>query len=72
MEVEVNIEAEDFDKLQIVHTGTAYVTLVALDDKGKPTEVPKLVLKTKQEEERYSEGEIRMETRLRNRKSKNK
>jgi acyl-CoA hydrolase len=68
MEVEVYIEAEDLNKSQKVYTGTAYVSLVALDEKGKPTEVPKLVLQNKEEEERYAEGEYRMHTRLENRK----
>jgi acyl-CoA hydrolase len=68
MEVEVYIEAEDLNKSQKVYTGTAYVSLVALDEKGKPTEVPKLVLQNKEEEERYAEGENRMDTRLKNRK----
>jgi acyl-CoA hydrolase len=68
MEVEVHIEAEDLNKSQKVYTGTAYVSLVALDEKGKPTEVPKLVLQNKEEEERYAEGENRMDTRLKNRK----
>lgn len=68
MEVEVKIEAEDLNKSQKVHTGTAYVTLVALDEKGKPTEVPKLVLRNDEEQKRFQEGEERMNTRLKNRK----
>jgi acyl-CoA hydrolase len=68
MEVEVKIEAEDLNKSQKVHTGTAYVTLVALDEKGKPTEVPKLVLRNEEEQRRFQEGEERMNTRLKNRK----
>jgi len=68
MEVEVKIEAEDLNKSQKVHTGTAYVTLVALDEKGKPTEVPKLVLRNDEEQRRFQEGEERMNTRLKNRK----
>lgn len=68
MEVEVNIEAEDLNKSQKVHTGTAYVTLVALNDNGKPTEVPQLVLKDKEEEDRFIEGELRMNARLKKRK----
>jgi acyl-CoA hydrolase len=70
MEVEVQVKAEDLNKSQKVYTGTAYVTLVALDEKGKPTEVPKLILQNKEEEERYREGENRMEIRLKNRKKK--
>ncbi|MDR4489298.1 MAG: acyl-CoA thioesterase [Candidatus Nitrosocosmicus sp.] len=68
MEVEVKIEAEDLNKSQKVHTGTAYVTLVALDEKGKPTEVPKLMLNGEEEEKRFKEGQERMESRLRSRK----
>ncbi len=70
MEVEVDIEAEDLNKSQKVYTGTAYVSLVALDEKGKPIEVPKLILQNKEEEERYAEGENRMQIRLSNRKKR--
>jgi len=70
MEVQVDIEAEDLNNSQKVHTGTAFVTLVALDEKGKPIEVPKLLLQNKEEQDRYVEGENRMEMRLRNRKKK--
>jgi acyl-CoA hydrolase len=72
MEVEVNIEAEDLNKSQKVLTGTAYVTLVALDENGKPTEVPKLILQNNEEEERFLEGENRMQIRLKNREIKKK
>ena len=68
MEVEVKIEAEDLNKSQKVHTGTAYVTLVALDEKGKPTEVPQLLLRDEEEKSRFLEGQVRMEMRLKNRK----
>ena len=68
MEVEVKIEAEDLNKSQKVHTGTAYVTLVALDEKGKPTEVPKLILRNEEEQRRFQEGEERMAARLKSRK----
>jgi acyl-CoA hydrolase len=68
MEVEVTIEAEDLNKSEKVLTGTAYVTLVALDNKGKPIEVPKLILQNIEEEERFIAGENRMQLRLKNRK----
>lgn len=68
MEVEVTIEAEDLNKSEKVLTGTAYVTLVALDNKGKPVEVPKLILQNIEEEERFLAGENRMQLRLKNRK----
>jgi acyl-CoA hydrolase len=72
MEVEVNIEAEDLNRSQKVLTGTAYVTLVALDEKGKPIEVPKLILQNIEEEERFLEGENRMQIRLKMREIKKK
>lgn len=69
MEVEVNIEAEDLNKSEKTHTGTAFVTLVALDEKGKPMQVPKLIIRDSSEEQRFLEGENRMNNRLRNRKT---
>ena len=72
MEVEVNIEAEDLNSSQKTLTGTAYVTLVALDEKGKPVEVPKLILQNNDEQERFLAGENRMKLRLKNRNNGNK
>ncbi|MGN6350667.1 MAG: acyl-CoA thioesterase [Candidatus Nitrosocosmicus sp.] len=71
MEVEVNIEAEDLNSSQKSLTGTAYVTLVALNEKGKSVEVPKLILQNDEEEKRFLAGESRMQVRLKNRKKEN-
>lgn len=65
MEVEVTVESEDFDRGTRVRTGTAFVTLVALDKNGKTTEVPPLLLNTAEDKVRFSEGEKRMQQRLR-------
>lgn len=65
MEVEVDIDSEDFDGGARVRTGTAFVTMVALDKNGLGTEVPQLLLETDEEKKRFSEGEKRMMTRLR-------
>ncbi|HIH46609.1 MAG TPA: acyl-CoA thioesterase, partial [Candidatus Nitrosotenuis sp.] len=46
MEIEVRVEAEDLIKGTRTLTGTALVTSVALDEDGRPTPVPKLILKT--------------------------
>jgi acyl-CoA hydrolase len=46
MEVEVTIEAEDLGIGERVLTGTALVTVVALDEHGKPIEVIPLILNT--------------------------
>ena len=64
MEVEVTIEAEDLDDSTRVHTGTAFITLVALDKYGKPTEVPHLILAGEDDKRRFQEGESRMLSRL--------
>jgi len=46
MDVEVGIETERLKEGKILKVGSAYLTMVALDDKGRPTEVPRLILKT--------------------------
>ena len=41
-------------------TNTCFVTMVALDDDGKPTAVPRLLPKTELDRTRYAAGEARM------------
>lgn len=65
MEIEVDIESENLDTGSRVKTGTAFVTIVALDSGGKPTSVPNLLAVTEEEQRRFAEGEQRMQTRLR-------
>lgn len=64
MEIEVNVEAEDLDDNSKVHAATAFVTMVALDKYGKPTKVPHLIIEDENDKKRYSEGELRMNSRL--------
>lgn len=64
MEVEVTIETENLDDGTMLRTGTAFVTTVALDRNGRPTEVPQLLLKTLDDRRRFREGEARMRSRL--------
>jgi acyl-CoA hydrolase len=64
MEIEVNVEAEDLDDNTKVHAATAFVTMIALDKYGKPTKVPHLILDYDNDKKRYSEGESRMNSRL--------
>lgn len=68
MEVGVRIEAENPVTRETRYIGSAYVTMVALDDLGKPTRVPPLTLKTKLEKERAKRAEKRREFRLKMRK----
>ncbi len=64
MEAEVRIEAENLMTGEKVHTGTAFVTMVALDEKGRPAEIQPLILSTEEEKKRFREAEERKKKRL--------
>lgn len=64
MDVEVKIQAEKIKEAKKVDIGSAYLTMVALDEKGKPTKVPGLILKTKEEIEKSKEIRLRRERRI--------
>lgn len=49
MEVEVDIETEKLKEGKTLKVGSAHLTMVALDERGRPTEVPRLILKTGQD-----------------------
>lgn len=64
MEVGVRVEAEDIITGVVRHTASAYLTFVALDENGKPREVPQLIIETEEEIRRNREAKIRREARL--------
>lgn len=64
MEVGIKVIAEDLQKGTQRHTNTCYFTMVAVDDKGKPTKVPKLILRNDVERYRFNEAELRKKLRL--------
>lgn len=64
MEVLVEAYSEDYLKDKIKFTNRAYLTFVALDDAGKPKEVPRLILETEEEKIHYEEAMERRENRL--------
>ena len=64
MEVGVRVEAEDPRTGELVHTSSAYLTFVALDAEGHPTEVPRLVPETPEDQRRQREAELRRQLRL--------
>ncbi|MET0729655.1 MAG: acyl-CoA thioesterase [Solirubrobacterales bacterium] len=64
MEVGVRVEAENPGTGERRHTSTAYVTMVALDDEGKPSPVPPLVAESDAEQRRQREAEVRRRNRL--------
>lgn len=70
MEVGVTVEAEKFTKGLIWHVASAYLTFVALDENGKPMEVPRLKPETPDEIRRFEEAKIRRERRIEELKSK--
>lgn len=63
MEIGVRIEAQDPLSGRVVHTGSCYLTYVALDEKGRPTPVPKIIPETEEEKRRYREGLARRKMR---------
>ena len=67
IEVGVRIEAENLKTGKVTHTGSSYVTYVALDEKGKPTPVPQAIPETAEEKRRWREGKERREQRLKER-----
>ena len=64
IEVGVRVESEDVRSGTVLHTSTAYLTMVALDDEGRPTQVPELVPQTPDEQRRAREAQLRRDNRL--------
>jgi acyl-CoA hydrolase len=64
MEVGVRVEAENAVTGEVRHTSTAYLTMVALDDEGKPSPAPGLLVEGPDEERRQREAETRRRNRL--------
>ena len=67
MEVGVRVEAENIQTGEVMHTSTAYLTMVALTPEGKPALVPPIDPQTDDERRRLREAEHRRATRLRER-----
>jgi acyl-CoA hydrolase len=64
MEVGVRVESEDVRTRAVAHTSTAYLTMVALDDEGRPPQVPPLSPVTPDERRREQEAQLRRDNRL--------
>jgi acyl-CoA hydrolase len=64
MEVGVRVDSEDVRTRQIAHTSTAYLTMVALDENGRPAPVPVLLPQTPEDRRRESEAQLRRDNRL--------
>jgi acyl-CoA hydrolase len=64
MEVGVRVQAEDIRSGAITHACTAYLTMVALDDDGRPAAVPALAAESVDEQRREREAQLRRDNRL--------
>jgi acyl-CoA hydrolase len=64
MEVGVRVTAEQLREGTVRHTSTAYLTMVALDEDGRPTEVPPLEAVSEDEVRREREAQTRRRNRL--------
>jgi len=64
METGVRVEVENMATGARVHTATAYLTFVAVDDAGKPAPVPVLSPETQVEKRRFAEAAERRRQRL--------
>lgn len=63
MEIGVRIEAQDATTGRVTHTGSCYLTYVALDESGRPTSIPKIVPVTAAERKRFSRALARRKLR---------
>lgn len=67
MEIGVKVYAESFKEGKRIHTNTAYLTFVAVDNEGKPVKGIEAVSETEDEKRRYEEALQRRNNRLKNR-----
>jgi acyl-CoA hydrolase len=59
MEVGVRVEAESPLTGEVEHTNTAYLTMVAVGDDGRPLGVPPLIAESEEEQRREREAQVR-------------
>ncbi|HEY7850918.1 MAG TPA: acyl-CoA thioesterase [Ktedonobacterales bacterium] len=59
MEVEAQIEAEDLRTGLVRQAGKSHLVYVAIDDEGRPTQAPPLLVQTDDERERWRAAEQR-------------
>jgi len=64
MEVTVDVTSEDPISGALTETNSARLVFVALDENGRPSPVPEILLETDLDRRRYAEGETRQQARL--------
>jgi len=63
MEIGIKVVAEDIRHKMIRHTNSCYLTMVAVDDHGKPARVPPLRLDTSLQKLRFEKAALRKKLR---------
>ena len=63
MEIGIRVEAQDIRSGRSRHTNSCYFTMVAVDEAGKPTSVPRLEILDDVEEKRNRAAVVRREQR---------
>lgn len=71
MEVGVFVYAENRKEGTRVHSNTAYITFVSVDDDTKPVKTDEIIPETKEEKQRYEEALEKRNARLQTRNSAN-
>lgn len=64
MEVSIDVWAEDIPAGMRMNTNSAFYTFVAVDQSGRPIEVPAVIAETDEEKERYDSALRRRQLRL--------
>ena len=64
MEVGVRVEAEDLPTGALYHTNSAYITMVAIDERGRPVDVPPLLVDDDAGGRREREAQLRRRSAL--------
>lgn len=64
MEVGVSVYAESHEQAIRIHTNSAFLTFVSVDENGKPTETYEIVPETEEEKRRFEEALVRRQLRL--------
>ena len=64
IEVGVRVEAENIVTGDRMHTSSAYIVMVAVDEHGRPRPVPPLVVESDTQRRRQREARLRRESRL--------
>lgn len=64
MEIGIKVISENLTKKTDTHTNSCYFTMVAIDENGRPTEVPPLIPQTEEEKRRFKDAENRRNVRL--------